>query len=52
MKDEIDFLLDVMQRCRTDTLEEIEEFLKDFSENGKLFRGMDKKGYRAIHYVA
>ena len=52
MKDEIDFLLDVMRRCRTDTLEEIEEFLKDFSENGKLFRGMDKKGYRAIHYAA
>ena len=41
-----------MRMCQTESLEEIEEFLRDFKQRCQLFRIMDKKGYRAIHYTA
>lgn len=41
-----------MRKSRSESFEEVEELLKDFSVNGKLFHGMDKKGYRAVHHTA
>ena len=38
--------------CQTESLEEIEELLIDFTHRCQLFRVMDKKGYCAIHYTA